>query len=397
MYETVVKTKINNSIVAVTKSKCLRCGSTMIKEDYNQIFYCLECIQYQEMSSEKYLLRRERHLNKTQHKLALNFCLSDLQMEGSLFLVNCYKQRKNAFLQAVCGAGKTEMCLKVILEALNRNESVAFVIPRVEIIKQVQLRLEEYFPITIVASLHSGQTIKEFSPLIVTTPQQLIKFYNEFDLIIIDEVDAFPLRDNIFLERLIEKSLKQNGVKIFMSATITDKFKKIIELKELEYFVLSKRYHKRPLSVPIFKKINDIEMAVQSIKQLVNNKEILVIYLPSIKKGIDFVDKLKSIKINAGFISSETKYKKEVLKNFVDGEYDCLVSTTILERGVTFSSISVVVVEADSEVFNQATLIQIAGRVGRISEKGVVIFMSRYISKEMIKAKKEIEGLNSQE
>ena len=62
-----------------------------------------------------------------------------------------------------------------------------------------------------------------------------------------------------------------------------------------------------------------------------------------------------------------------------------MVTTTVLERGVTFENVHVFVYRAHHRVFNQATLIQIAGRVGRKPNYplGDVYFMARRITKEM--------------
>ncbi len=50
-------------------------------------------------------------------------------------------------------------------------------------------------------------------------------------------------------------------------------------------------------------------------------------------------------------------------------ELDFLITTTILERGVTFPGIDVIVLKADDEIFSAAALVQIAGRVGRNSDR----------------------------
>ena len=42
-----------------------------------------------------------------------------------------------------------------------------------------------------------------------------------------------------------------------------------------------------------------------------------------------------------------------------------LVTTTILERGVTISNVAVAVLGAENPVFDEAALVQISGRVGR--------------------------------
>ena len=73
-----------------------------------------------------------------------------------------------------------------------------------------------------------------------------------------------------------------------------------------------------------------------------------------------------------------------------------LVTTTILERGVTFPGIDVGVLGADEEVFSTAALVQIAGRVGRSKERpgGAVTFWVQENSRHIEEAKQQIKSMN---
>ena len=77
-------------------------------------------------------------------------------------------------------------------------------------------------------------------------------------------------------------------------------------------------------------------------------------------------------------------------------DYLFLITTTVLERGVTFADIDCVVLHADHQVFSKETLIQISGRVGRQLEyaQGNVILYSEYVSSKMKRAKQEIQLMN---
>ena len=79
-----------------------------------------------------------------------------------------------------------------------------------------------------------------------------------------------------------------------------------------------------------------------------------------------------------------------------EGQYQFLITTTILERGVTFPAIDVCVIGADDEVFSSSALVQIAGRVGRSADcpDGQVIFFIGSNTMVVNSAVRQIKYLN---
>ena len=77
-------------------------------------------------------------------------------------------------------------------------------------------------------------------------------------------------------------------------------------------------------------------------------------------------------------------------------QYDFLITTTILERGVTFPKIDVGVLGADDGTFSASALVQIAGRVGRSVERpdGDVTFWVQERTKSVCEAQRKIKGMN---
>lgn len=75
-----------------------------------------------------------------------------------------------------------------------------------------------------------------------------------------------------------------------------------------------------------------------------------------------------------------------------------LLTTTILERGITIKNVQVAVVGADSKIFNSSALIQISGRVGRnvLFPSGEVVFFHHGITVEMDEARNEIIRFNKE-
>ena len=103
---------------------------------------------------------------------------------------------------------------------------------------------------------------------------------------------------------------------------------------------------------------------------------------------------------NAKFetVSSKEVYRQERIAKMRAEELDFLVTTTILERGVTFPGVDVCVVNAHEEEFSREVLVQIAGRVGRTAEcpTGEVVYFHNGKTKAMVQAVREIEDLNRQ-
>ncbi len=73
-----------------------------------------------------------------------------------------------------------------------------------------------------------------------------------------------------------------------------------------------------------------------------------------------------------------------------------LLTTTILERGVTFSPLDVAVVGSEDDIFTEAALVQIAGRVGRSASDpdGNVTFFHFGRTKAINNAIKHIVQMN---
>jgi len=97
-------------------------------------------------------------------------------------------------------------------------------------------------------------------------------------------------------------------------------------------------------------------------------------------------------------IHSRDPRRDALRESFRRGEFPVLVATTVLERGITISGVQAVVMWADFErVFDGATLIQMAGRVGRTREQpdGEVHFVAARITRPMHEARARISELNA--
>jgi len=100
-------------------------------------------------------------------------------------------------------------------------------------------------------------------------------------------------------------------------------------------------------------------------------------------------------KAKAVYLASDPD-REEKVRQFREQTIQVLLTTTIMERGVTFPSVDVVVLDAGHSVFDEAALVQIAGRAGRspVDPIGDVLFLHDGKTAAMTAAIKSIQMMN---
>ena len=220
----------------------------------------------------------------------------------------------------------------------------------------------------------------------------------------IDEVDAFPYSGDECLEEGALSSLVEEGVLVFLSATPSKKVKSYVD----EIIKIPIRYHGYLLPVPRIRKVNKkvlifeekSEIINKYISQILNKRRRLLIFVPIIamcQSLKSYLEKYISESIKIDYVYSEDKDRSEKIQRFYNFKIDILITTTILERGVTFDYLDVMVFDAGHKNFTKESLIQIAGRVGRkeYDNTGEIIYFSDEITKNIKHAIKEIEYMNN--
>ncbi|CIZ27270.1 helicase ComFA [Streptococcus pneumoniae] len=324
-------------------------------------------------------------------------------------MLQAVDKQKPTLVHAVTGAGKTEMIYQVVAKVINAGGAVCLASPRIDVCLELYKRLQQDFSCGI-ALLHGESEPYFRTPLVVATTHQLLKFYQAFDLLIVDEVDAFPYVDNPTLYHAVKNSVKENGLRIFLTATSTNELDKKVRLGELKRLNLSRRFHGNPLIIPKpiwlsdFNRYLDKNRLSPKLKSYIEKQRKtaypLLIFASEIKKGEQLEEILQEQFPNEkiGFVSSVTEDRLEQVQAFRDGELTILISTTILERGVTFPCVDVFVVEANHRLFTKSSLIQIGGRVGRSMDRptGDLLFFHDGLNASIKKAIKEIQMMNKE-
>lgn len=390
---------------------CQRCGS-QIQEAWCLpvgAFYCRECLIMKRIRSDQKLYYFPQECFPKQDVLKWSGQLTPFQERVSQGLLQAVDKKEATLVHAVTGAGKTEMIYQVVAKVINQGGAVCLASPRIDVCLELHKRLQNDFACEI-ALLHGKSDPYFRTPLVVATTHQLLKFYQAFDLLIVDEVDAFPYVDNPVLYNAVNNCVKENGLRIFLTATSTDELDRKVKQGELKRLSLPRRFHGNPLIVPKpiwlshFNRYLEKNGLPPKLKLYIEKQRKtaypLLIFASEIKKG----EKLKEIlqekfpNEKIGFVSSITEDRLEQVQAFRDGELTILISTTILERGVTFPCVDVFVVEANHQLFTKSSLVQIGGRVGRSMDRptGELIFFHDGLNQSIKKAIKEIKQMNQE-
>lgn len=320
------------------------------------------------------------------------------------------KKTSSILFWAVTGAGKTETMIPVIDQLIRDGKSILWCTPRQDVVKELAPRLKSFFPKDFVTEHYGGSPdAGMLSPLVIATAHQTIRMAYRYDLVIVDEADAFPLERNYALEFTVKRSKRLEGNMILLTATPTDSWLREMRNGKLPAVLLSRRYHGQPLPCPIWKR----EQRLELIKKDKPNRTVRMI-MDEIQQtdgqALWFVPRIEDVGIVArwlkeqfpeqsdiiDFVSSIDENRSEKVVRFRQGKVQHLVTTTILERGVTVPRCHVVVLQADHPVYNRASLVQIAGRVGRSLQyqAGKVWFLSNDKTEPICQAIREIQLLN---
>lgn len=318
------------------------------------------------------------HIVDTEYELP--FTLTPAQKRASEQLVNYYRAGQSVLLQAVCGAGKTELVMEVIKLALSQGKRVGFAIARRQVVLEIARRLQQAFVNLKVTAVCQGYTKNTTGDIIVCTTHQLFRFHHYFDLLIIDEPDAFPYKNDSVLHGLAAGSCQ--GQFIYLTATPDDELKAQVENGKLAVVYLSSRPHGKPLCVPQVFYSNTLGLLLKGLDWVSQQRKLghkVMVFVPSRKWEWRLYWLFKPFGPIC-HLDSTTKDKDKVIKQFRQDGCPICVCTSVLERGITIAGVNVMIFLADHQVYDQAALIQMSGRVGRTVKypSGDCLFLSRY-------------------
>lgn len=382
-------------VVGDRRIRCERCGQETLRSWAalpNDEYYCPKCINLGRVSTltKFYHVPEANQFTVTRPVLTWHGRLSPLQAAAARQVKARLLAHQQQLLWAVTGAGKTEMIFSGIAACLARGERLAIASPRVDVCLELYPRLRAAFENTEMVLLHGRQERPyRYAQLTVCTTHQLLRFYRAFDNLIIDEVDAFPYAANPLLFHASQQAVKQDGGQLFLTATPPESLLARVRRSQLAVCYLPLRYHGHLLPTI------HLQMARHWRRQLVRDHRLPVSLYRAMRRSLAngyrfllFVPHVADLPPvgqacqrlfphrRFTTVDADDPQRLAKVQTMREGHYGFMITTTLLERGVTFPAIDVFVLGADDPIYSTAALVQIAGRAGRSAGRptGQVIF-----------------------
>lgn len=383
---------------------CAKCGEL-------NCYYCRKCVMMGRVSECTPLFSWCGPNATSSEKVTLqwNGSLSKGQIKASNAVIQTINTNEELLVWAVCGAGKTEVLFKGLESALGQGKKVCISTPRTDVVLELAPRLKKVFPTIEISALYGGSEDRnKQSSLYISTTHQLLRYKEAFDCVIVDEVDAFPYTADTSLQFAVKKSRKQESSLIYLTATPSKQWKKEVQQKKRNAVKIPLRYHGHLFPVPEFMWCGNWKKRLMKGLLPKNVEKWLVSRLQSEKQAFLFVPSVSVIQKVVGILKqlddriegvhAEDPNRREKVNLFRSGTIPIIVTSTILERGVTIPNSDVAILGSEDEIFTESALVQISGRVGRSASHptGTITFFHFGKTAAMIEAKKHIEKMNEE-
>lgn len=287
------------------------------------------------------------------------------------------------------GFGKTEIAVRAAFKAVQENKQVVYLVPTTILAQQhyntfVQ-RMKE-FPVRVdlmcrfrtaaelkktISDLKKGQV-----DIVVGTHRVLSKDveFKDLGLLIIDEEQRFGVQHK---EKI--KKLKDNVDVLTLTATPIPRTLHMSLIGIRDMSVLEEAPMDRMPIQTYVMEYND-EMVREAIsRELSRQGQVYYVY-NRVKDIADMAGKIQKLVPDATVAFAHGQMSERQLErimfDFINGEIDVLVSTTIIETGLDISNANTIIIH-DSDRMGLSQLYQLRGRVGRSNRMAYAFLLYR--------------------
>ena len=344
-----------------------------------------------------------------QHELEASFIYEDTPDQTTATAdIKADMESERPMDRLICGDvgfGKTEVAIRAAFKAVDNGKQVAVLVPTTILAYQHSRTFKERlkdFPVT-VDYVNRFRTAKEKREtlegleqgkvdILIGTHQLVNKNvkFKDLGLLIVDEEQKFGVAVK---EKL--KTLKDNVDVLTLTATPIPRTLQFSLMAARDLSVITTP---PPNRYPIESHV--IRFSEETIRDAVSYEiqrggQVFFIHnrIENIKEVAGMIQRLvPDAKIGIGHGQMDGKKLEQLMLSFMDGGFDVLVSTTIVESGLDVSNANTIFIN-NANNFGLSDLHQMRGRVGRSNKKAFCYFITPEYSAMTDDARKRITAL----
>jgi len=344
-----------------------------------------------------------------QKELEASFIYEDTPDQSKATLeVKQDMERARPMDRLVCGDvgfGKTEVAIRAAFKAVDNGKQVAVLVPTTilafqhyqtfcERLKELPVRVEylNRFRTTkeknqVLSDLASGKV-----DILIGTHQivnEKVK-YKDLGLLVIDEEQKFgvAVKDKL-------KTLRENIDVLTLTATPIPRTLQFSLMAARDLSVITTPPPNRyPIESQIIS-FNEEVIRDGIAYELQRGGQVFFIHnrVENIKEVAGMIQRLiPDAKIGIGHGQMEGKQLEEVMLAFINGDYDILVATTIIESGLDVPNANTIFIH-NAQHFGLSDLHQMRGRVGRSNKKAFCYFITPNLSELPEDSRKRMQAI----
>ncbi|OFQ04507.1 transcription-repair coupling factor [Streptococcus sp. HMSC062D07] len=287
------------------------------------------------------------------------------------------------------GFGKTEVAMRAAFKAVNNHKQVVVLVPTTVLAQQHYNNFKERFEqfavnVDVLSRFRSKkeqtETLEKLKKgqvdILIGTHRVLSKDveFADLGLIIIDEEQRFGVKHKEAL-----KELKKKVDVLTLTATPIPRtlHMSMLGIRDLSV-IETPPTNRYPVQTYVLEQ-NDLVIRDAVLREIDRGGQVYYLYnkVDTIEKKVSELQELIP-EASIGFVHgqmSEIRLENTLL-DFIEGEYDILVTTTIIETGVDIPNANTLFIE-NADHMGLSTLYQLRGRVGRSNRIAYAYLMYR--------------------
>lgn len=303
------------------------------------------------------------------------------------------------------GFGKTELAIRAAFKAVADSKQVAILVPTTILCHQHYRSFSERlkdFPVKVdyinrfKSAKQVTETLKKVASgevdILVGTHKIVGEKVNfkDLGLMIIDEEQKFgvAVKDKL-------KTLKATVDTLTLTAT---PIPRTLQFSLMGARDLSIIQTPPPNRQPVLTEI--VQFSEESIRDAIayevsRGGQVYFVHnrLQNIKEMAGMIQRLcPGVRVGIGHGQMDGKQLEKIMMDFIQGEYDVLLATTIIESGIDISNANTMIIN-NAQNFGLSDLHQLRGRVGRSNKKAFCYLIAPKFHEMTSEARKRLEAL----